>query len=184
MGWKAIKEHYRVKHIVQVTEKGICIGSPYVHDLMIISLDGELLKGPSGTVNDDLVRYHQEMLEDPSKLRDLASAEDTFSTSIPVFTYRGAEIIEKQCEELGWPNITHDGAIMYEGMFSTDRGTVVEWAKRNCLAGVRYIRDDILPDRRARLEEMEAELARRLEDARALGIDAAELAGCPRPVNG
>ena len=30
MGWKNIKEHYRIGHTVHVTDKGICIGSPYI----------------------------------------------------------------------------------------------------------------------------------------------------------
>lgn len=30
MGFKNLKEHYRIKHIVQVTDAGICIGSPWL----------------------------------------------------------------------------------------------------------------------------------------------------------
>lgn len=30
MGWKNVKEHYQIGHIVCVTSKGLCIGSPYV----------------------------------------------------------------------------------------------------------------------------------------------------------
>jgi len=36
MGWKNIKEHYRINHYVQVTEQGICIGSPYIHNIIVI----------------------------------------------------------------------------------------------------------------------------------------------------
>lgn len=171
MGWKAVKEHYRVTHIVQVTDAGICIGSPYIHDLIVISPEGEITKSSDSTVNADLVRYQNEMKADPGKLRELVAAKDDFATSIPVFTYRGAEILEKMCEEPGWPNVTHDGDIMYENMFSADRTKVVEWARSNCLAGIRFWRDDVLPDRREKLAEAERELAKRLADAEALGVE-------------
>ena len=44
MGWKNIKEHYRIGHAVQVTDAGICIGSPYIHNIIIIGVDGTLKK--------------------------------------------------------------------------------------------------------------------------------------------
>ncbi len=44
MGWKNVKDLYGIKHTVQMTEKGICIGSAYVHDLIVIGLDGVLKK--------------------------------------------------------------------------------------------------------------------------------------------
>lgn len=62
---------------------------------------------------------------------------DTFATSILVYTYKGARIIEKRCEEPGWPNVTHDGEMMYDNTFSTDKNTVVGWAKANARAGLR-----------------------------------------------
>jgi hypothetical protein len=36
MGWKTLKEHFDIEHFVQVTKKGICIGSGFVHDLVTI----------------------------------------------------------------------------------------------------------------------------------------------------
>jgi len=44
MGWKNVKEHYRIGHSVQVTEQGVCIGSPYVHNLIVVGLDGRFVK--------------------------------------------------------------------------------------------------------------------------------------------
>ena len=42
MGWKNVKEHYRIGHSVHVTEKGICIGSSYIPDIIIIAPDGTI----------------------------------------------------------------------------------------------------------------------------------------------
>jgi hypothetical protein len=157
MGWKSIKEHYRVGHSVQVTEQGICIGSPYIHDLIVIGLDGTIKKH-SESGNEDLVRYMREFRADPEKLKSLAQAEDIFERSISVYTYDMGTIIEKQCEEPGWPNTTHDGEMMYSNTYSTDRAQVAKWAKQDLEAGIRLLTDGIARDRQ-KIAEREADLA-------------------------
>ena len=137
MGWKNVKRHYRIGHFVQVTDKGICIGSPYIHNLIVIGMDGAIKKRASSTCNDELVRYQREMDADLAKLKDLVESEDEFSESITVYTFDGGEIIEKLCEEPGWPNVTHDGDMMYENTFSTDKSKVIRWAKNNAALAIK-----------------------------------------------
>jgi hypothetical protein len=167
MGWKNIKEHYRIGHQVHARPQGVCIGSPYVPDLITITPEGAVKPGVLGLgSNEDLQRYYREMTEDPAKLLELLNAPDTFETSIPVFTYEGGEIIEKQCEVPGWPNVTHDGEMMYENNFSTEKSKVVQWAKENARAGIRLIGDRIaelekdIADRREYLAREKANLAK------------------------
>jgi hypothetical protein len=153
MGWKNIKEHYRIGHIVAVENGNIIIGSGYVHDLLTVTKDGQLKWGAlSPSKNDDLARYHAEMSADVEKLKELISAPDTFKCAKPVYTYAGGEIIETFCEEYGWPNVTHDGQIMYENTFSSDKAKVVKWAKRNAELGAEWRAD--------RLAEISHDLAR------------------------
>lgn len=155
MGWKAIRDHYRIEHTVCVSPTGnILIGSAYVPDLITIMPTGAVRESRIGLSGDFLPRYMRDLTADPSQLRDLFHMPDTFARSLPVFTYRGGEIIEKQCEEYGWPNITHDGELMYENTFSADRDTVVEWAKDNAIIGMRMVRDSIA-DARAHLQKLE-----------------------------
>lgn len=170
MGWKNLKEHYRIEHIVRVEpEKGICIGSGYVHDLIAVKRDGSIYpnKEMGWSRNEDLARYRREMETDPAKVRALIEAPDTFTKSITVYTYDyDGNIIEKQCEEPGWPNCTHDGECMYENTFSTDRAQVIEWAKRNVEAALSEIRRSIEQvdreqvDRRQRLVNYERALSK------------------------
>ncbi len=138
MGFKKLKQHYRIEHTVCVTDKGICIGSPYIHDLIVIGLDGTIIKGDDGRSNEDLKRYMAEMKADPAKLREVVLAKDTFDASITVYTYDGGEIIEKKCEKPGWPNVTHDGDLMYENTYSTDKAKVVERAKESAAAEIKW----------------------------------------------
>ncbi len=158
MGWKNVKEHYRIGHHVQVTADGICIGSSFIHNIIVISLDGAILKRYEGA-NADLARYQGEMEADQETLRRLIETPDTFSASIPVFTYDGGAIVEKQCEQLGWPNVTHAGEMMYENTFSPDRDVVVRWAKQNAQSGINCLNRSIA-QAESELERLRAERRR------------------------
>lgn len=137
MGWKNVKEHYRIGHMVAADDEQVYIGSAYVSKLIIIPKDGNVRWGELGSSgNDDLARYFSEMSADKTKLIELLDTPDTFSAALPVFTYRDDAIIETVCEKYGWPNVTHAGQIMYENSFSSERDTVVRWAKQNALAGI------------------------------------------------
>ena len=165
MGWKALKEHFGIKHIVQTTEKGVCIGTGYVHDLAVIDpLTGKVSENP--TFRHFLKETYPSLLEaSAEEIVRLLGTQDSFSSSIPVYTYRGGEIIEKQCETPGWPNVTHDGCVMYENMYSTDRIKVALWAKRNAYLGVKYGREAVndaeseLYRKKLRLTKEEADFA-------------------------
>jgi hypothetical protein len=163
MGWKNVKEHYRIKHQVRASEAGICIGSPYISDILIINFDGVLTKRYDDGSNDDILRYQSEMDADPALLKRLVQAEDVFAASIPVYTYADGCIVEKRCEVPGWPNVTNDGDMMYENMYSTDKAQVIEWAKRNAALVVRVGLRDVeqaekaLSDARSRLEKYKSD---------------------------
>ncbi len=152
MGWKAVKEHYQIGHIVHMQPQGLCIGSGYIPDLIVVGPDGQLVKKLDSHFNKDLSRYQEEMLADPAKLRELLETPDQFARSIPVYTYKGAEILEKHCEALGYPNITHDGDLQYDNTYSGDRDQVVRWAKRSAALGAAHTRRWI-EDLEKKLEE-------------------------------
>lgn len=166
MGHKALKEHYRIEHSVCVTDKGICIGSPYIHDIIILGSSGNIIKSYDGLSNGELKRYMEEFRDNPPKLRDIIQSRDAFHASIPVYTYDGGDIIERMCEAVGWPNVTHDGYIMYDNMYSTDRLKVLRWAKDNAEAGIQSSTDRIeelkskIKDSESRLLECKLDLTK------------------------
>lgn len=144
MGWKTLKQHFGIEHIVQVTEKGsIYIGSGYIHDLVVIDpKTGEVRENQ--THAGFLRQHYPEILATPpAEIVKLIEAQDVFDASVPVFTYRESEIIEKRCEEPGWPNVTHDGCVMYENTFSTDKAKVIQWAHRSAELRVKYTKEQI-----------------------------------------
>lgn len=177
MGWKNIKEAYRIGHIVVVyKDKGICIGSPYVHDLLTITPDGEVKWGSLGpSTNEDLARYAVEMTADKAKLVELLNAPDSFSLCVDVYTYERGEIIKKLCEEPAWPNVTHDGILMHDNSYSTDKSLVVKWAKRNAMCGIEW-KGRRIKEIGAQLDEMQMLLSESNADLAKLEADYPEVA--------
>lgn len=167
MGWKTLKERFGIGHIVQVTNAGIVIGSGYVSDLVTInSATGKVTE--NSTFAGFLRQHYPRLLS--ASAEDILSAistEDTFDTSIPVYTYEGGTIIEKLCEQPSYPNVTHDGCLMYENTYSSDKSLVVQWAKRNAEAGISLIARHIA-DTEKLLAEQRSKLATCSRDLEAL----------------
>lgn len=131
MGWKAFKEHFQIEHIVQIVGNELQIGSEYASNLAAINFStGEVIE--SDTFPNFLKKYYPLVLQaTANEILDLLSIEDQFTSFIPVFTYAEHEILEKYCEEFTFPNVTHDGILMFSNTFSTSKEKVIGWAKRD-----------------------------------------------------
>jgi hypothetical protein len=73
-------------------------------------------------------------------LRSLILEKDTFSRSLPVYTYDGASIVQAFCEAHGWPNVTHEGHVMYDNVYSASREVAVKRAKADVRSRVEFAR--------------------------------------------
>lgn len=167
MGWKNVKLAYRIEHLVCVRDKGICIGSPYIHDIIVIGMDGVLKKRYGGNgENLALRRYQREMDDDPEELKKFVLSPDEFHKSITVYTFDDGVLIEKLCEKIGWPNITHDGMMMYDDKFFTNKADAIEQAKIEVGWSISAIEDAVaqinvdLAERLARLEKLKSNRAK------------------------
>lgn len=147
MGWKLLKEHFRIGHNVQVTDKGVCIGSPYIPNIIVIAADGKCVKrydmSRRSFTNENLCRYQRELDWDPELVRRILETPDTFERSLTVWTYDDGEVIEKHCEEYGYPNPCHDGTMQYDNTHSPDKEKVVAWAKRDLQIGLKWNAENI-----------------------------------------
>lgn len=140
MGVKSIKEHYQIKHFVTKRGENICIGSAYVHDIIVISPEGKLIKvWERNSSNADLRRYVEELENDSAtgKLKAIFHKKDTFSKFLPVYTYENGRLIKTYCEEYGWPNVTHDGEMMYENTYFKTIREARESLRRDSYLGLR-----------------------------------------------
>lgn len=166
MGWKTLKEKFGIEHHIHVNGEAICIGSGYIPNIVSInSVTGEL------TENEAFSSFAREKYPalrhaTPQELLSLIHAPDVFAASIPVYTYKDGEIVEEFCETVGWPNTTHNGDMMYENTYSTDKDKVVAWAKHSAALETRYLHEDIerrekeLADSRTRLADAHARKAK------------------------
>lgn len=48
MGWKNLKEHFEIRHLVHTTKEGVCIGSEYVPCIIIIDPASGTMKESNG----------------------------------------------------------------------------------------------------------------------------------------
>ena len=144
MGWKALKDHYKIKNIVQVRNGAICIGNAHIPDVIIITESGPKWSDrrvPTGYP--DLRGYFSDIVADLSVMQDLMNMPDRFDNSLPVFTYIDADVIELRCESYGWPNCTHDGQCMYDNKFFESRISAISACKKDAKNRLDRILDHI-----------------------------------------
>lgn len=165
MGWKTFKQHFGIAHHVCVDKDRVLIGSGYVSDLASIDRTTGVVM-PNGIFPDFLEKHYPSVLAArPEDILQLLEAEDTFSAAITVFTFEDGKVVEKLCEATGWPNVTHDGRLMYNNTFSTEKVAIVAAARNNAEGRISLIKREIqkteqqLADLRAELAKQEAELA-------------------------
>jgi len=139
MGWKAFKNHFKIKHGLTVEKDCINIGSSYVHNLAVINTKTGRVS-ENQTFNGFLNEHYPELKEaSTDKILELLNTTDVFLKSIPVFTYSdNGEILEKLCEKIGYPNVTHDGLIMYENTFSEDKNKIIERARSELEMAIKW----------------------------------------------
>ena len=153
MGYKNVKEHYDIKHIVAVSKEErygrcICIGSPYCHDIIVIRIqDAKVVKqykdgkyNDGWSTNEDLARYNEALKTDEQNgiLKKLIETPDTFAENLPVFTIEKGAVVREFCEKYGWPNITHSGNMMYENTYFKTRKKAYAYLLKDTSSGVRY----------------------------------------------
>lgn len=166
MGWKAIRDHFAIPGVWRVQNGNVLIGSPYIADIIVISPSGAVAWGRHGATDYGWKEGFHALSADPSLVRRLFESPDSFAVSIPVYASEDGEIVERFCEQPGWPNTTHDGELMYENTHFPEKNAAVVNAKENALAGIRFARDSItdaehdLTTRRERLATYEARLAK------------------------
>ena len=160
MGWKKLKDHFQIEHHVQIVDSQLLIGSSYVSELAAINMQTGRVK-KNETFSRFLEENYPQLLDaSTAEILSLIEEPDQFSESITVYTYEGSEITEKLCEATGWPNVTHDGYMMYDNTFSPDKDKVIGWAKRNADAAIDVISEQI-SDTEKKLIEKKQYLAER-----------------------
>jgi hypothetical protein len=140
MGWKNIETKFNIKHIVQIRDNRICIGSGYIGEIISISFDGKLIKQYKDSSNEDLIRYNAELIEaeKSGELKKLIDLPDTFENLNTIYTFNNGRVLTKYCEKYDYPNVCTDGSLIYENTFFKDRKEAISYCKNDAKIGVKY----------------------------------------------
>lgn len=164
MGWKALKEHFGIKHIVHVTKEGVCIGSSYVNSLATIDVSTGVASDHE-TFPGFLVEHYPALASaSPRDVLALLEQVDNFERDLPVFEVCDTQIIEHYCEQYGFPNVTHDGYLMYENQHYSTRQEALDGALDNEARMIRSLveRIDLSKEALVDLKQRKAQAEQRL----------------------
>lgn len=157
MGWKTLKERYNIEHIVQLRADSICIGSSLIYDLIKVNPKTGKLRLNESFYSKSKDEYPALVNASPEDILDALNASDMFSSDLVVYSYDDSGVTEHLCEEYGYPNVTHDGHLMFENRFTTDRTQAIKWAMKDALAGVKTLGRQVRQDEIA-LERLKTDL--------------------------
>lgn len=158
MGWKAVRDHFRIKHIVHILDGHLAIGSAYVSSVLKVDsqgnceLDRAWKDGPFGTYQREIERQRETFVR-------LFAQPDTFTYSIPVFSFGADDSIEEDlCEEFGWPHVTHRGTLMYENTHFLNRWQAAQALQKNLLLEIQ-LQERNLANSQQQVAQTQADLA-------------------------
>ena len=119
MGWKSFKDRLNIRHSVHIDKGRLCIGSPYVPDIVVFDMNtGELKKDGIGNDGRFLRETYPNILNIPATtIKSIIDEPDSFTRAIPIFKFDGENVVRKYTENTGWPNVTHDGEKIYDNTF-------------------------------------------------------------------
>lgn len=132
MGWKAVKDHYHISHIVYMAGANLLVGTECVPEMIEVAPDGSLVQEwKSHFKTGEIDRIQTAIKADPAKFRELLDQADVFETCIPVFSFQNGGVVEQMCEEFGYPNVTHDGQLMMLNTHFLDEDEAARQGKKS-----------------------------------------------------
>lgn len=154
-------------------EDRICVGSPYVHD--IITWNTVTHKFKTALYHDGKFESGSELewifakmheLADSGKLEEIASGNDELSDPIEVYTFRKNKIVKTFTErnEFGWPHHDNEGWLMYKNTSFRTEKECQEYAINDLLCGINILSENLLNQ----MDEMKKSMGYLVADAKAL----------------
>lgn len=143
---RKLKKLLNTGYIVQNCGEYAAIGSIYVHD--IIKIDKQTLDikvdyriGDSAGLKNLLDILSK--LKESGELRDILDSKDEIPNPLPVFCYRGNQIVESKTDDYEWPNTDDDGYLLYENTIFKTRAECRADAFLGMAYGLRSISEQL-----------------------------------------
>lgn len=155
---RALKHYLNdTKYIVCQNETNICIGSPYIPEL--IKINKKTLKLSCMELNYENdepnfivpelndIYYKLKKLVDSGQIQEYLNGNDEIEKKLPVYKEEDGEIIETYTDAYGYPNLTIDGYVMYENEYFKSKIACKKYAIKCCVSGIdnynRYIQQKL-----------------------------------------
>lgn len=149
------------KYIIDEAREYIFVGSAYCHDIINVNKKTLNVKytldtfneGEKSIDNPELLFIYKKLKEmvNTGEIQEIINGYDLIENPIKVWTYENGEIIESHTDEVGWPNVTYDGKLMYSNVYFDTKEKAIEKAISEYEAGVSLMQN--------RIKEIKRELA-------------------------
>lgn len=151
MGWKNFKERFNIQQYVFIEKGYVHVGSGYINNLIKVNME----TGERTDWHNFIAENYPEIAKvSNEEILALLKAPDVFHKNITVYTYKDADIIEKVCEEFGWPHVTHDGEQMFENNFFKTKQAAVKAARESIVSSINFSKEMV--------EEAQKDLEKRM----------------------
>lgn len=138
MGLKTIKQRYKTEGmIIHVVGEDVAFGTPLAPTVLLVSPRGEILQSAASLRMKCYDDIEERLRQDPNEFVRCLEAEEEYGDLQTVFSFKNGKIVEQQTDNIGWPNTTIDGELMYENSHFETRAACIENAKANLKAAVR-----------------------------------------------
>lgn len=144
MGWKRFKEHFNIEHIVHSYNNVLYVGSTYCPNLGQIDMaTGKIIKR-NDIFDDFFEKYYPEVLNVSEEFRlELIQSEDFFKKSLPIFLVENDSVVEKKTEEFNFPNVTHDGTLLYDNTSFKTEIEALKYSLKNMNSSIKFFKERI-----------------------------------------
>lgn len=164
---KRLKTEYSVSRDkdFQTKREKICIGSAYCHDLISLFTDNLTFRFAMDTFNKgeeyilsrgeplSVIYVELKSMVESGEIKEYLECDD--NGKVPVYYEEDGNIVETYCTEIGWPNTTNDGTLMYNNTHFSDPIKCAEY-----YYGDEDSREWTIDDMNARINQKKEELER------------------------
>lgn len=155
-------------YIIHETQEHICVGSPYVSNLISVHKDSLEMKYALDTFREgkrslrkkELVAIWEQLehLISTGEIQEIIQGEDVINAPLPVFTYdQDYRIVESVTDSYGWPNTDIRGELMYDNTWFATKNEAIQKAIKECEAVIAW-QSELLETKRAEIATLEKEI--------------------------
>ena len=115
----------------------VCVGSSLCSDLITVDAKSYQIKYALDTFREGRKSIRSEALEfiwdklleliESGELKNIIENDDPIEGMFPVYSHHEGKIIKRYVDDYGWPNVAHDGTLIYDNTFFCTESEAIEY---------------------------------------------------------